>query len=151
MTALAARNAWRMTKSVRSVCSSATARKSIAFSLARIRKDIRLLSSTATLGMAGLHCVHIQIVHKTTTKINHQSCLVQVEPEALGLPAGHCQNGFECGARGLLEERNHALRLAAFISSFHAARPGRFALTGAGGLRAWRGNRRRRRKGDGEQ
>jgi hypothetical protein len=31
---------------------SATARKSSAFSSARIRKDIRLLSSTAILGMA---------------------------------------------------------------------------------------------------
>src|SRR6266478_5010256 len=41
-----------MTKSVRSVCSSATARISSAFSSARMRKDIRLLSSTATLGMA---------------------------------------------------------------------------------------------------
>src|SRR5271167_1818050 len=41
-----------MTNSVRSVWSRATARTSKAFSSGRIRNDIRLLSSTATLGMA---------------------------------------------------------------------------------------------------
>src|ERR1039457_2060643 len=59
MTALAARNACRMTKSVRSVWFSATARIRSAFSSARIRKDIRLLSSTASLGIPRLpNCTH---------------------------------------------------------------------------------------------
>src|ERR1700680_293224 len=58
-----------MTKSVKSVWSSATARKSSAFSSARIRKDIRLLSSTATLGMAVAPAyVHIQVVHQETDR-----------------------------------------------------------------------------------
>src|SRR6266478_599965 len=48
-----------MTKSVKSVCFRATARKSSAFSSARIRRDIRLLSSTAILGIAAIpRCTH---------------------------------------------------------------------------------------------
>src|SRR5271167_69492 len=57
-----------MTKSVRSVWFSATARKSSAFSSARIRKDIRLLSSTAILGMAATPpqlCTHSNSTSKT--------------------------------------------------------------------------------------
>src|ERR1019366_10341933 len=72
MTALAARTACRMTKSVRSVWFSATARKSSAFSSARIRKDIRLLSSIASLGIA---CFLDSCTHSNSTTMNDASQL----------------------------------------------------------------------------
>jgi hypothetical protein len=54
ITAFAASKAWRRTKSVRSVWSSATARTSSAFSSDRIRNCMRLLCATAILGMAAI-------------------------------------------------------------------------------------------------
>src|SRR5205809_1446258 len=74
MTALALRKACRRTKSVRSVFSSAAARRSIAFSSARTRMDIRSLSSTATLGIASLlsfYCTH----SNSTDNVSGRQCL----------------------------------------------------------------------------
>ena len=63
-----------MTKAVKSVWFNATARKSSAFSSGRIRRDIRLLSSTALLGMAAPpHCF---CTHSNCTTENKRSQLL---------------------------------------------------------------------------
>jgi hypothetical protein len=61
------------------VCWSATARKISAFSSARIRRDIRLLSSTASLGMLSgrLVPVRIQIVHRNPLRGNQSIAAVE--------------------------------------------------------------------------
>src|SRR5258707_9539945 len=73
-----------MTKSVRSVWSSATARMSRAFSSARIRNDIRLLSSTATRGMLRSPIC----THSNSTKDQHESQLLRCA-ENLQRATGH--------------------------------------------------------------
>ena len=70
---------------MRSVCLSATARRSVAFSVARIRNDIRLLSSTATLGMASFPgCTH----SNGTRKGNERQLSCTCGERAIGLGFG---------------------------------------------------------------
>src|ERR1700690_1944194 len=89
MISLAARTACRITKSVKSVLSKATARISSAFSSARILNDIRLLSSTAIRGISGLpfSCTHSK---STSNGGQSQSFLILVDPErAVERPRPH--------------------------------------------------------------
>src|ERR1039458_10287315 len=120
MTALAARKAWRMTKSVRSVWFSATARNSSAFSSGRIRKDIRLLSSTATLGMALSPLCTYSISTYKDVYVNLMYALVVLRTGCERVPLGVVEARF---TRRLLWPTQH-LHTAPFVPSTQLLRTG---------------------------